>query len=167
MDDIRTLRFSRTVGYDLTPLIHFWGIHPANAVALRSKVEEQNLKASDQVRCLLIRYKSLIPQNNADFNAFFEKIYPGRPLKPGHDPRYGIGWYNTWRDKYNEQHGQAAQAQVDSILTLYYGAGAQDSCYGVATGEGDVARPDSFKWLGDFYGNADMGKITRIETVTF
>merc|ERR1719460_2534696 len=87
--DIRTLRLSKKAGYDLTPLIHFWGIFPVNANDLRSKMAAQNLTASNQVRCLLVRYRGLIPTDNAAFNTFFEKTYPGRPTG-GADPRYGL-----------------------------------------------------------------------------
>ena len=35
--DDRTLRLSKVAEWDLTPLIHFWGIHPEDPVALKGK----------------------------------------------------------------------------------------------------------------------------------
>lgn len=145
--DIRTLRLSRSASYDLTPFIHFWGIFPVNADALRSKMAAQNLSSSNQVRCLLVRYRSLIPTNNAAFNAFFEKIHPGRPNVVSDDARYGRGWYNVWRSKYDETHAQMTLTQLDLILYTYFGVDASKSCDGVAAGDGEVARPTSYSWL--------------------
>ena len=56
--------------------------------------------ASTKVRCLLLRYRELVPADNAAFNMFFEKIHPGRAIVASDDQRFGRGWYNVWRDKY-------------------------------------------------------------------
>jgi hypothetical protein len=85
----RTLRLSMAAGVDLTPLIHFWGIPPPEPTLLASQMATHGLQPSTKVRCLLLRYRSLIPTNNADFNAFFERIHPGRPSVTSDDPRYG------------------------------------------------------------------------------
>ena len=146
----RTLRLSIQAGYDLTPLIHFWGIHPLEPEALAAEHSARALGPSTKVRCLLLRYRELVPADNAEFNVFFETIYPGRPNDPNDDPGYGRGWYNAWRDTYNETHGAAAKAQVDAVLALYF-SGTVD-CAGVDTGGPgvDVPKPQ-FQWLQDFY----------------
>jgi hypothetical protein len=164
--DIRTLRLSISVGYDLTPLIHFWGIFPVNAGSLRSQMAAQNIKASNQIRCLLIRYRSLIPADNTAFNDFFEKIYPGRPTTP-HDPRYGRGWYNAWRDTYTEVEGNAAKAQLDAIISMYFGADRDSPCENVSTGIEDVPRPSSYKWMGEVHSiTAPTATTTTTPTTT-
>ena len=116
----RTLRLSIQAGYDLTPLIHFWGIHPLEPDALAAEHSARALGPSTKVRCLLLRYRELVPADNAEFNAFFERVYPGRPSDPNDNPGYGRGWYNAWRDTFNETHGAAAKAQVDAVLALYF-----------------------------------------------
>jgi hypothetical protein len=44
--DSRILRFSRTAGVDIRPLIHFWGVQPKNAAVLKSRLDAENLQAS-------------------------------------------------------------------------------------------------------------------------
>jgi hypothetical protein len=116
--DSRILRLSVAAGADLTPLIHFWGVHPVKPDALKQKLAERGVKPSEAVRAHIARYKTVAPKNNADFNAHYERIYPGRPS--GDNPDYGDGWYNAWRDRFNESHAADIQTQVDRILQLYY-----------------------------------------------
>uniref|UniRef100_A0A7S2BTC5 Peptidase M60 domain-containing protein n=1 Tax=Haptolina brevifila TaxID=156173 RepID=A0A7S2BTC5_9EUKA len=161
--DSRTLRLSKAAGVDLTPLIHFWGIHPEDESALAAQIELAGLGPSAQIRCLLQRYRELIPTSNDEFNAFFEKIWPGRPkaswlgVSGYEDPRYGLGWYNVWTDAatdsdcvaftqlfgqpesicegyYTESEGSAAQSQVDHLLEKYYASSLTDTCNGLITG---------------------------------
>lgn len=152
--DSRTLRFSISAGCDLRALIHFWGIHPIDNSRLLQQMASRSLSPCEQVRCLLHRYRSLVPTTNAEFNDHFEKIHPGRPYDSRDDVRYGRGWYNVWRDAYNQSHGSAAQQVIDDVLQMYYGASASDSCDGVSTGapgEPDVPRPcyttKCYTWL--------------------
>lgn len=135
----RTLRLSIQAGYDLTPLIHFWGIHPLEPDALAAEHSARALGPSTKVRCLLLRYRELVPADNAEFNAFFERLYPGRPSDPNDNPGYGRGWYNAWRDTFNETHGAAAKAQVDAVLALYF-SGTVD-CANIDTGGPGVDVP--------------------------
>ena len=78
--DRRTFEFSIQANCDLTALIHFWGIHPVDVTALSAKMAANDLTACKEVLCLLKRYRTLIPKDNAEFNTFFEKIHPGRPI---------------------------------------------------------------------------------------
>lgn len=82
----RTLRLSIAAGVDLTPLIHFWGIFPLEPAALSAQMQSHGLGPSTKVHCLLLRYRSLIPVDNAAFNDFFEHILPGRPIVATDDP---------------------------------------------------------------------------------
>jgi len=132
-DDYRTLRWGDAAKYDLTPLLHFYGIHPDNPTLLKEKTAEHGLKPSPALKELLQKYKRLAPANNAEFSDYFDAIHPGMPVKTvctassGYkqpsgckDPRYGVGWFNVWRDAYTEAEGTAAKSQVQDIIDLYY-----------------------------------------------
>jgi len=162
-DDKRTLRFSVVANTDLTPLLYFWGVHPADPARLQESMDDYGLERSDKVFCLLDRYLGLIPRDKAEFNIHFEKIYPGRPPNGEHeDPAFGLGWYNEWRDVYNETYAAAAVERLEDIITYYYGADYSSSvlCDGVDTGgpNVDVPRPTRYAWLDSWY--ADGGSPT-------
>ena len=116
--DSRILRLSKAAGTDLTPLIHFWGIHPDNSTALAQAITVAGLSSSTIIRDKLIYYAGIAPTNNAQFNTHFETVFPGRP-EGGH-PDYGVGWYNVWRDKFNESHGAQIKTTVQSLLSQYF-----------------------------------------------
>lgn len=116
--DSRIFHLSLACGEDVTPLIHFWGIRPDAPMELAA-LHRKNalLPQSSPLRDHLIRYGSIIPANNSEFNDFFERVYPGRPA--GGNPLYGKGWFNVWRDVWSEAHAQAAQAEVNLIVSSY------------------------------------------------
>jgi N-terminal domain of M60-like peptidases/Peptidase M60, enhancin and enhancin-like/Concanavalin A-like lectin/glucanases superfamily len=116
--DSRILRLSVAAGADLTPLIHFWGIHPENAAALRSKIVAKGLKRSTKVKNLLIRYRSLIPADNAEFAAHFDAVYPGMPTSS--ETRYGPGWYQVRMTQWDTGTARLAQRAVDNIVAQYF-----------------------------------------------
>ena len=144
--DARTLQFSVQAGCNLTPLIHFWGIKPVNAMTLAAKMKAKGLGECLPVLCLLKRYRTLVPADNPAFNTFFEKIHTGRPIVASDDTRYGRGWYNVWRDTYVAAEGTAAVAQVDSVIKTYF-TNNDASCAGQITATSDVARPCKYSWL--------------------
>jgi hypothetical protein len=121
--DSRILRFSRTAGVDMRPLIHFWGVHPENPTKLKTLIEAEKLKPSKAICERLKHYKSIIPLTNAEFvthaKAFFGGAVPA-------------GWYNLWMPKYDASHGALAQKAMQNIITLYYPNGCP---VGVATEE--------------------------------
>ena len=154
-NQLRVLRLSIAVGYDLTAFFDFWGVKditptPADDSTLSGHMQAHNLGPSLKVRCLLLRYKNLIPADNSAFNSFFDEIYPGRP-SGGASPLYGQGWFNAWRDTYSATHGSAAKARIDAILAKHF-TGASPDCAGVNTGGPgvDLARPTTYQWLLDF-----------------
>jgi hypothetical protein len=144
--DARTLQFSVQAGCDISPLIHFWGIKPVNAAALGAKMKAKGLGECLPVLCLLKRYRTLVPADNAAFNTFFEKIHPGRPIVASDDKRFGRGWYNVWRDTYGAAEGTAAVAQLTSVIDTYF-TNKDASCAGQITATSDVARPCNYSWL--------------------
>jgi hypothetical protein len=117
--DSRILRMSKAAGADLTPLIHFWGVQPANAANLKASIAAAGLQPSRAIYDQLVAYKALIPMNNRQFRDHAAIIYPGG-VKEGQSPEYGVGWYYVWLPQYNESHGIAAQAAMQHIIDLYF-----------------------------------------------
>ena len=91
----RTLNLSIAAGYDLTPLIHFWGIQPEDPESLKENMLELELGPSISLQEFLLNYKTLIPVTDADFNEIYETFFPGKP--EGDSPLYGAGWFNAWK----------------------------------------------------------------------
>jgi hypothetical protein len=120
--DSRILRFSRTAGVDIRPLIHFWGVQPKNAAVLKTRIDAENLQPSKLICDRLTHYKAILPANNAQFlthaNAFF-----GGSIPAGGDPNYGSGWYNLWKTQYNSTHGTLGKQAMQNIIDLYFPGG--------------------------------------------
>jgi hypothetical protein len=77
--DSRILRLSVQAGADLTPLIHFWGIRPVEPARLKAAIAAKGIGSSLAIKELMLRYRTLIPANNAAFDGFFESVFPGKP----------------------------------------------------------------------------------------
>jgi hypothetical protein len=120
--DSRILRFSKTTGADMRPLIHFWGVHPQNAAALKSRIQAENLPASKLICDRLTHYKAILPANNAQFVAH-GNVLLGGSIPPGGDPDYGSGWYNIWKNQYNTSHGTLGKQALQNIIDLYFPGG--------------------------------------------
>ncbi|MDF7824789.1 M60 family metallopeptidase [Pontiellaceae bacterium B12227] len=118
--DDRILRLSKAAGADLTPLIHFWGIQPENPKALAKAMRKEGLEPSRKIYDRLQHYKTLIPMDHAGFKAHTDTVYPKGLGKPK-NPNYGTGWYAVWLPKYDETHGEAAQAVLEEMVELYFG----------------------------------------------
>merc|ERR1712093_357657 len=137
----------------LTPLLQFWGMFAVKEDQLQARVKAKSLPPSEQVRCLLVRYRSLMPKTNADFKTFFNKIYPGMDCsKPG-NKLYGRGWYCDWTDRWGKNgEGSKAVERINALLKKYFPSKEGASCGGVKTGapgEGDVPRPKTWSWMSD------------------
>jgi len=118
--DDRTLRLSIAAGIDLTPLIHFWGIHPDAESQLKNKMIEYDLPLSGKVYDLLKRYLTLIPMDNTEFIDYFKEVWPGKYQCNCGSPLYAWGWYNVWAEKYNESDGAKAVSAGNDIVDKYY-----------------------------------------------
>ncbi len=120
--DSRILRFSRTAGVDIRPLIHFWGVQPKNAAVLKTRINAENLQPSKLICDRLTHYKDILPANNTQFlthaNTFF-----GGSIPAGGDPDYGSGWYNIWKTQYNSSHGTLGKQAMQNIIDLYFPGG--------------------------------------------
>ena len=67
--DARTLHLSIHAGCDLTPLIHFWGIHPVSSGQLSAQMAANGLTHCLAVRCLLMRYRTCAKRRAHPTNA--------------------------------------------------------------------------------------------------
>ena len=113
------MRFSVAAGFDLTPLIHFWGIRPENPAELAAEMTSRGLKPSRAIHDMLLRRATaVLPANNTEFNEHFERQHPGRPA--GGNPLYGRGWYNEWRDVWDAEHAAGARGNIQNLLDLYF-----------------------------------------------
>ncbi len=120
--DSRILRFSKTIGVDVTPLIHFWGVQPKDKLALKAKIQAENLKPSKLICDRLTHYKSILPANNAQFVAH-AKTFFGGSVPSGGNPDYGSGWYNVWLPLYNTSHGTVGKNALQQIIDTYFPGG--------------------------------------------
>lgn len=117
--DNRILRLSQNAGADLTPLVHFWGVQPADGPTLKSDMARQGLKPSLQIYERLLHYQAIIPMNNAAF-AEHARIVNPKGIRSGGSPLYGTGWYHATLPTYNQAHGEAAQAALQAIIDTYF-----------------------------------------------
>jgi len=141
--DSRILRMSKAAGADLTPLIHFWGIQPDDATALKASIAAAGLQPSDSIYNMLKHYQTIIPMNNQEFINHANVIYPNG-LKVGQSPLFGVGWYYNWAPLYSEQHGIEAKEALQNIIDLYFPNGPS-----VITSTGDL----NYKNLNSIYPN--------------
>lgn len=129
-DDARILKWSIAAGADLTPLIHFWGIHPsvAGAATLSSAISAAGLKPSVAVYNRLKTYEALMPADNNSFKAHAVKFLAVNSVADikgninSSDNNY-LNWYTVWLNKYAVTEGQAAQVTFKKILATYFAAG--------------------------------------------
>ena len=49
---------------------------------------------------------------------FMRHFFPGKP--DGSSPLWGAGWFNAWKDQWNENHGSDSQNAVQNIIDLYF-----------------------------------------------
>ena len=68
--DDHLLRLSEAAGGDITPLFHFYGVHPLNLLSLQDEMKAAGIGKSREVYELLKHYKALVPENNAAFRQF-------------------------------------------------------------------------------------------------
>lgn len=123
--DVWMLRMSKAAGYDLRPLMHFWGMHPVNASDLEASIKASNLKKSTKIYDQLVYYKSIVPINNSAFQAFGLKDYTATEISKGTyydnvSMSYNQGFLKKWWNTYDTAEAQAAVDQVQAIINLYF-----------------------------------------------
>ena len=121
--DSRILRMSKAADADLTPLIHFWGVQPVDGVLLGKAMAAAGLKPSAAICDRLVKYRSIIPMDNAAFAAHAKAFLNKSVITAAASPDYGEGWYHVWLPLCDASHGQAAQVAMAGILKRYFPGG--------------------------------------------
>ncbi|MBX7133045.1 MAG: M60 family metallopeptidase [Fimbriimonadaceae bacterium] len=120
--DSRIFRLSKQAGVDLTPLIHFWGVHPEKPAELRKAMANNKLRSSAKIFDRLKHYMDLIPMSRDEFAKHASAIYP-KGIRKGQNPNFGVGWYEVWLQKYDRSHGESAKASLQKIIYTYFPEG--------------------------------------------
>ncbi|MCG1034769.1 M60 family peptidase N-terminal accessory domain-containing protein [Polaribacter sargassicola] len=122
--DSRILRMSIASGYDLRPLIHFWGIHPIDASVLDASIKDANLTKSTAIYDVLQHYKTLVPKNNEKFKAFALSDFTLAEIKKASYKKvpksYGPAFFKAWWDIYDSEDANEAIRFIDSLINLYF-----------------------------------------------
>ena len=127
--DSRTLRMSIAAGYDLRPMLHFWGKHSEDPIALASDIAASGVKPSAAIYDRLLEYKALVPMTNEAFREFGlkdfsqTKIDKANPFLDNIDQSYNERFLKKFWNSYGSSEGQAAKDEVQAIVDLYFPKG--------------------------------------------
>lgn len=119
-------KLCETHGTDLRPLWHFWGrfnywdgSNPKSdkAKKLQKFIDDKKLPASAKIYDTLVRYKSMVPKNNAEFKKFTTLWWGKQPSIKGYCHQNGHA--QQW-DTYNEDSCKKAQAYIQEIIDMYF-----------------------------------------------
>ncbi len=128
-EDVDSLlfRLAKNVNIDIRPLFHFWGFPPINSTTLGNSIQTANLPASRVIYDTLVRYKSLVPSDNATFRTFAYGWWGNKqPLSTGFsEERYHAA---RW-DSYDPTMAAATAARAQQVIDLYFPTG-RPSDYG-------------------------------------
>ncbi len=133
IDDL-ILRWCESVGVDLTPLFHFWGTHPVNANALKAAIAAENLPASAEIYDTLVRYKSLVPEDNQAFQDFALNWWGKQPSINGYwtEREHARQWDDQilWDPQllpngeiFDESSCTRIKEVMDELIDLYFPGG--------------------------------------------
>ncbi|UCG48788.1 MAG: hypothetical protein JSU94_03220, partial [Phycisphaerales bacterium] len=136
------LRWCRSVGVDLRPLFHFWGTHPSNAEALKTAVIAQKFPASAEIYDALLRYRSLVPEDNKAFQDFALNWWGHKPSIDGYwtEREHARQWDNEllWDppqvpngEIYDESSSARIKAVIDGLLDMYFPGGRPSTDAGI------------------------------------
>lgn len=125
--DGRVLRMSVAAGYDLRPLLHFWGKHPDDPAALGASIKARGLKQSAAIYDRLQHYKTLVLADNAEFRAFGLNDYSESFILEAStsfvgnvDQSYGQYFYKKFWDTYDASDALETENEVQKIIDLYF-----------------------------------------------
>jgi hypothetical protein len=126
--DEHILRLCIAADCGLTSFMYFWGIHPDNPSTLASDIATENLTDSTADRNTiydqLYNFRRLVPENNAEFQAFASSWWGRVPQLDATDQaerEHAQQW-----DSYDESSHAAIVAMIDSILSTYFPGGDPD-----------------------------------------
>ncbi|NNM28514.1 MAG: hypothetical protein HKO57_03275, partial [Akkermansiaceae bacterium] len=131
------LRMCRSTGVNILPLFHFWGIVPQDRLALRATLASEGIMLSTDILNRLNYYATLVPADNAAFQAFATGWWGSPPSINGFatereharqwdaTPLYGTGDQQRSEatnpgEIYNENSAADITGRIDEIIELYY-----------------------------------------------
>ena len=117
------LRLSKSVGVDITPLYHFWGVHPNNANALKIAIAAENLPESVEIYDAIENYRSFLPGNNSEFRTLSSNFWGRQPSSTADDQterEHAEQWDDASGQIYDEDTAFAINAVIDDLLELYF-----------------------------------------------
>lgn len=148
--DGHLLALSQAVGEDITPLFHFWGVHPESTDTLQSDLEAAGVIKSRKIYDLLKHYKTLVPEDNDAFRVHasqwwesasrFRSSYDGTPNIDGYwteheharqwdatdlsDQEYGEGFFRSTDlpngEMYTEESAAMIRSVIQDLMIEYY-----------------------------------------------
>jgi len=126
--DDRLLRMSKAAGYDLRPLIHFWGIQADDFDSLATDIESNDLKKSTAIYDQLSYYKTIVPMDNEAFRNFGLEDYSQSKIDNStyYDhiaQSYSSGFYKKWWNLYGETQAELTINEIQNIIDLYFPEG--------------------------------------------
>lgn len=136
----KVARLCESAGADLRPLFHFWGRfyfwgggnkNSAGSIKLQKFIDEKKLPASAKIYDALVRYKSMVPKNNKEFQEFTTKWWGRKPRITGycHESGHARQWDSqvlkepaVWPngDIYDENSYARVKAYVQEIIDMYF-----------------------------------------------
>jgi hypothetical protein len=128
------LRLCQSVGKDIRPLFHFWGIYPQNPSTLAAAIAAAGIPSSLEIRDLLLHYKTLVPADNAAFRTFALAWWGHKPLITGYweETDHAMQWDETVDfdpggstvrpngDIYCEASALDIQGRAQELVDLYF-----------------------------------------------
>ncbi|MHC4740453.1 MAG: M60 family metallopeptidase, partial [Planctomycetota bacterium] len=129
------LRLAKAVGVDIRPLLHFWGTHPEDPVALEAAIAAEGLQPSNAILDTLVHYKSILPADNAAFQTWAMNWWGHQPDPLGawteseHGRQWDSSeWYVQNGDTEQRPNGEIyvaataadIQGDIDNIIALYF-----------------------------------------------
>ncbi|MDO5968625.1 T9SS type A sorting domain-containing protein [Flavivirga aquimarina] len=131
--DTRTVRMSVAAGYDLRPLLHFWGKHPDFPGLIGASIEGSGAKKSAAIYDRLVHYKNLVPMTNEAFQTFGLQDFSQSAIDNANttytsnvDQSYNERFLNKFWNSYGATEGQAAKDEVQAIIDRYFPDGRPD-----------------------------------------
>ncbi len=101
---------SNGMGVNMAPLMHFWGLHPSDALAEKLST----MPKSEDIRQSLLYYKSIIPDNREAFLPWYEVLRAKKDAV--HNPRFDL-----YLETYDSGDIAAEmRAQIDYLIATYF-----------------------------------------------
>jgi hypothetical protein len=115
--DTLILNFCEATGYDIRPLLRFWGIHPEDPTTLAAAVASGGYGESSLVYALLKRYQSLVPADNAAYQTFATTYWNRTPSIDGYQTESDHA--SIW-DTYDSAAAATVRVNMQNVIDLYF-----------------------------------------------